>query len=114
MKKNLLKKQVQKLTSANVVKNFNDTSTANKIAIGAAGIAIAAGAVAAGAALSDKKNRSKLSKSAMGAFDIASDLAKSYGEKGQIGSSAIGHKIAQVKNAGEAYIRGKGKTKKKK
>ncbi len=55
-----------------------DSSTKRKVVLGAAGVAIAAGAIAAGAALANKKTRTKLGKTAKKAIGTAQNIATKY------------------------------------
>ena len=52
-----------------------NSNMAGKIALGATGVAVAAGVVAAGAALADKKNRDSLVKGASKALGMMQDMA---------------------------------------
>lgn len=68
----MVKRKTVKKSGASLVK---------KVAIGAAGVAVAAGAVVAGITLSDKKNRKKLQKGAAALMDSAEDIVVATAEK---------------------------------
>jgi hypothetical protein len=71
----------------------NKSSMANTIAKGAAGVAITAGIVAATAALTDKDNRKKISKTASKAMKGVSSTA----QKGMEQATSIAHTITPSK-----------------
>ncbi len=83
----------------NNVSKRNKTSgndTAKKIALGATGVALTAGAVAAGVVLMNKRNRDNMSKGAKKAIGtlkvVASDFAKEQGGR----YNAVAHELATM------------------
>lgn len=80
------------------MKGRNKTSgdMAKKIALGATGVALTAGAVAAGVVLMNKRNRENMSKGAKKAMGtlkvVASDFAKKQGGR----YSAVAHELGTM------------------
>lgn len=82
---------------ANLTKNKNlkiDKDMSKKIAIGATGVAITAGAVAAGAMLIDKKTRANLAKGATKAFSSIQKIATNLAKEDQI---QVLHRVKSTK-----------------
>lgn len=69
-----------KKDEASVLKPKKGLPTA-KIAMGAAGVALAAGVVAAGAMLADKRNREKTAKAAKKGLKLLKDTAQTVAEE---------------------------------
>lgn len=64
-----------------------------KIAVGATGVALAAGAIAAGVALSSKRNRQKVARGAKKVVGTVRDATTTVGREAVSGYQAIAHQL---------------------
>lgn len=64
-----------------------------KIAVGATGVALVAGAIAAGVALSSKKNRRKLVKGAKKVVGTVREASTTVGREAVSGYQAVAHQL---------------------
>lgn len=84
-----------------------------KVAMGAAGTVLVVGAVAAGAALMNRKTRGALTKRAKSASKEFVRVGKAIGKKAH-GYQAIAHKIGMSKSKNTQFSSSAGKTKSRK
>lgn len=91
MKRNKISKAKKDLQK--VLDSKNSDQLADKISKGAAGIAITAGVVAAGAALANSENRKKLSKVAKETIKRLAETATEVRDEGARMYPAIQHRI---------------------
>ncbi len=82
-----------------MAKSGHKKNMSGNIAKGAAGVALAAGVVAAGAALANKDTREKIGKTAQKGMNTLQDVAGSFADEDIVKSLPVAHEVRGKKKA---------------